>query len=142
MAEIRYKDAAVCRLSDFVTPDKFRTVTYEQLRYPGGITEIPVEILLKKDTAKRLSFKVPRDGMLYGFARIRPAVREKFGTENAKLYINDWDDKFVMIFELEGKGEKAYIVTADEVVYLIENCMRVPQQRITAKKGFIFRKDK
>ena len=138
MAEIRYKDAVVCRLSDLIRPDKFRTVTYEQLRYPGGITEIPVEILLKKDTAKRLSFKVPRDGMLYGFARIRPTVKERFGAENAMMYINDWDDKFVMVFELDGKSEKAFFITADEIVYLLENCMRVPQQKPPYKAKFNF----
>ncbi|MBR5090476.1 MAG: hypothetical protein IK093_13690 [Ruminiclostridium sp.] len=134
MAKEHYRDAAPCKLSEFVTPDRFRTVLYEQLHLPGGLTEIPVEIMLKKDTAKKLSFKVPRDGMLYGFARIRPTVKEKFGVENAKLFINDWDDKFVMVFELDDKTEKAFVITADEVVDLLENCIRVPQQRSDAPK--------
>lgn len=133
MAENRYKDAVQCRLSEHIVPNKFRTVMYDQLDIPGGDTEIFVEITMKKETAKRLSFKVPRDGMLYGFARIKPEVQELFGAEDAKLFINDWDSKFVMIYELDESTEKAFFVTSDEVVNLLENCMRVPQQRISGK---------
>ena len=136
MAKEHYRDAAPCKLSEFVTPDRFRTVLYEQLHLPGGLTEIPVEIMLKKDTAKKLSFKVPRDGMLYGFARIRPTVKERFGAENAMMYINDWDDKFVVVFDLGSNVEKAFFVTSQEVVDLLENCIRVPQQRSDAPKKF------
>ena len=94
--------------------------------------------MLKKETAKKLSFKVPRDGMVYGFARIKPKVKEIFAAEDAKLFINDWDDKFVMVFELDGKSEKAFFITADEIVYLLENCMRVPQQKPPYKAKFNF----
>ena len=138
MAENHYRDAVPCKLSDYITPDIFRTVMYDQLKIPGGITEIPVEIMLKKETAKKLSFKVPRDGMVYGFARIKPKVKEIFAAEDAKLFINDWDDKFVMVFELDGKIEKAFFITADEIVYLLENCMRVPQQKPPYKAKFNF----
>lgn len=134
MAEKHYKDAVRCGLSELITPDRFRTVLYEQLQIPRGLSEIPVSIMLGRETAARLSFKVPRDGVLYGFARLRPFVKEKFGADDAELFINDWDDKFVVIFELGKNDEKAFLVTSDEVVDLIENCTRVPQQRPPKKK--------
>ena len=129
MVKEHYSDAVDCALSDFVTPSKFRTVLFEQHNLPGGITEIPVEISLTKETAAKLSFKVPADGILYGFARIKPLVREKFGVNSAKLYIIDWEVRFVLVFELGNQTEKAFYVKQEEVIYLIENCCRVPQQR-------------
>ena len=129
MVKEHYSNAVDCALSDFITPAKFRTVLFEQHNQPGGITEIPVEITLTKETAKKLSFKVPGDGMLYGFARIKPFVQEEFGAESAKLYINDWEVKFVLVFELGNETEKAFYVKQEEVIYLLENCCRVPQQQ-------------
>ncbi len=123
-----YTNAVECRLSDIVTPEKFRTVLYEQFKLPCGITEIPAEISLKPETVKKLSFPVPSDGMLYGFARIKPFVRQKFDTSEAKIYINDWDDRFVLVFDLRGKGETAFYITDSEVVKLLEGCCRVPEQ--------------
>lgn len=130
MAKHHYSDALACELSDFITPDKFRTVLYEQSSLPGGISEVPVEINLKKATAKKLSFDVPSDGVLYGFARIRPLVKERFGAKTAKVFINDWEVKFLLVFELfDTDQEKAFYVTEDEVLDLLEKCIRVPQQR-------------
>ena len=136
MAENRYKDAVRCALSELVTPDRFRTVLYEQLQVPCGLTEIPVSVMLNKTTAGKLSFKVPRDGMLYGFARIKRLVKDKFGAEKAMMYINDWDDRFVVIFDLGSNIEKAFYVTSEEVIYLLENCIRVPQQRTDVPRKF------
>lgn len=129
MVKEHYSNAVDCALSDFITPAKFRTVLFEQHNQPGGITEIPVEISLTKETAKKLSFRVSDDGTLYGFARIKPLVQEKFGAESAKLYINDWEVKFVLVFELGNETEKAFYVKQEEVIYLLENCCRVPQQQ-------------
>ena len=130
MSGNHYNDAQSCRLSDHITPDKFRTVLYEQYKMPGGgSTEIPVEITLKKDTANKLCFDPPSDGMLYGFARILPQVKQTYGAQKARLFINDWDDKLVMVYELDGKDEKAFFITAQEVLELLEKCRRVPEQK-------------
>lgn len=129
MAKEHYSNAVDCALSDFVTPAKFRTVLFEQHNQPGGITEIPVEISLTKETAKKLSFKVAGDGTLYGFARIKPLVKERFGAESAKLYISDWRVKFILVFELGNEMEQAFYVKQEEVIDLLENCCRVPQQQ-------------
>ena len=125
MAKNHYSDVSECELSEFITPDIFRTVLYEQLDVPGT---------LKKDAAKKLSFKIPADGILYGFARIRPLVQKRFGAETVKVYINDWEVKFVLVFELDTKQEKAFYITESEVIELLENCIRVPQQHSIKKK--------
>ena len=130
MVKEHYSNAVDCALSDFITPSKFRTVLFEQHNQPGGITEIPVEISLTKETAGKLSFKVSGDGILYGFARIKPLIKEKFGADSAQLYINDWEVKFVLVFELGDETERAFYVKQEEVINLIENCCRVPQQRL------------
>lgn len=67
--------------------------------------------------------------MLYGFARIKPLIREKFGAEAVKIYINDWEVKFILVFELENEKEKAFYIKQEEVIELLENCCRVPQQQ-------------
>ena len=118
MVKEHYSDAVNCALSEYITPAKFRTVLFEQHKQPGGITEVPVEITLSKETVKKLSFRVSGDGMLYGFARIKPLIREKFGAEAVKIYMNDWEVK-----------EKAFYIKQEEVIELLENCCRVPQQQ-------------
>ena len=64
MVKEHYSDAVNCALSEYITPAKFRTVLFEQHKQPGGITEVPVEITLSKETVKKLSFRVSGDGML------------------------------------------------------------------------------
>lgn len=129
MTNKHYSDAVECALSDFITPERFRTVLFEQHKQPCGYTEVPVELMLGKESAKKLSFKVGNDGMLYGFARIKPLLAEKFGVSSANAFINDWEDKFIMVFEFDNGVEKAFYITQREVINLLENCQRVPQQR-------------
>ena len=53
MVKEHYSDAVNCALSEYITPAKFRTVLFEQHKQPGGITEVPVEITLSKETVKK-----------------------------------------------------------------------------------------
>ncbi|MCR4889460.1 MAG: hypothetical protein K5979_09840 [Ruminococcus sp.] len=130
MAKEHYSEAVKCKLSDIITPDVFRTILYEQSKLPLGITEIPVEITLKKEAADKLSFPIPSDGIIYGVARLRDTVKERYGSENAKLFINDWEHKGLAVFELDNDMEKAFYVEISEVIELLENCLRVPEHRI------------
>ena len=44
--------------------------------------------------------------------------------------INDWEDKFVLVFEEKNPKEtKAFEITAKEVIELLENCTRTPEQK-------------
>ena len=45
-------------------------------------------------------------------------------------YLIDWDDKYLFLIEMENQGEfpVAY-VPSEDIINLLENCMRVPEQR-------------
>lgn len=126
-----YKNAPTVRLSDYIAVKRFRTILPEQRHTPCGVSELPVEIQLKKTFAKSLSFKVPWDGLLYGFVRGKKDIAEKLGDFVAVKLISlqDWEHSFLLLFEGEDKGaEKAFFVSADDVRELLENCLRVPEQ--------------
>lgn len=128
----RYKDVPLGKLTDFIKPDQFRTISEEVRMVPMGITEFAVEIHLKQAERKKLSFPTPWDGILYGCARGKQAVKEKLAltAEIKTAYITDWDDKFLLLFELRDSTEvPAAFVSAGDVLYLLENCWRIPEQR-------------
>lgn len=132
----RFNQVKYGTLSDYITPDKFRTVAKEQ-RELVGLTEIAVELQLKPPARALLHFTVPWDGDLYGCARGKVELQKKLKlTSNiSKIYIQDWDDRFLVLFELENNvGYYAVYVPTEDVIYLLENCRRIPEQR-DIKKG-------
>ena len=62
MAPKHYENMRDASLYEYITPDIVRTISKEQRDIPGGVTEIPLEIQLKKKSMKKLSFNVPWDG--------------------------------------------------------------------------------
>lgn len=132
----RYKDVEFGTLSDYITPDRFRTIDESMRSIPMGITEFAAEIHLKDAAKQRLSFKAPWDGIIYGCARDRRELKKKLGlkSEIKTAYIVDWDDKFLFMLELEDSTEKpvAY-VGSDDVIKLLEKCRKIPEQRINRK---------
>ena len=128
MAE-RFDQVEHGSLSDYISPDKFRTVTEEQ-RSLLGLTEIAVELQLKPPARALLSFSVPWDGDLYGCVRGKAELQEKLGLPSpvSKIYIQDWDNRFLVLFEQEGSDScYAVFVPTEDVVYLLENCRRIPE---------------
>lgn len=133
----RYKNVEFGTLADYITPDKFRTISESMRSIPLGVTEFAVEIHLKKDIKNKLSFKTPWDGIIYGCARGRRELKEKLNLESEiKIaYIMDWDDKFLVLLELENSAERPVVyVHSREVVNLLENCWRIPEQRNNYRK--------
>ena len=133
MAPNHYENMRDASLYEYITPDIVRTISKEQRDIPGGVTEIPLEIQLKKKSMKKLSFNVPWDGILYGFVRGKEILREKTGLTFPirSITISDWDGHFVLIFETENAHQvAAFYVKSDDVIYLLENCRRVPEQQI------------
>ena len=117
-------------LSDYITPDKFRTVA-EQQRDLLGLTEVAVELQLKAPARSRLSFPVPWDGEIYGCVRDRKRLQEKLGftEEISRIYIQDWDNRFLVLFEQKNDvGYYAVYVPTEDVIDLLENCLRIPEQ--------------
>ena len=126
-----YKNAGTARLSDYIQTDRFRTVLPEHRHAEGGISEIPVEIHMKPPFAEKLSFYVPWDGIVYGYVRGKNDIIGKLGGFSGlkHITINDWDDKFLMVFESGSEtDERAFFVSGDEIFSLLENCRRVPEQ--------------
>lgn len=133
----RYKDVELRALSDYITPDRFRTIDENMRSIPMGITEFAAEIQLKDKAKQKLSFKAPWDGIIYGCARDRRELKKMLGLESEiKIaYIVDWDDKFLFMLELEDSTEKAVAyVGSDDVIKLLEKCRKIPEQRISQRK--------
>lgn len=128
----RYKNIEFGSLSDYITPDKFRTISESMRHIPMGVTEFAVEIHMKQKAKSRLSFKTPWDGIIYGCARGKQELRQKLGLESdIKIaYIVDWDDKFLVLLELENSAERPIMyIKSSDVADLLENCWRIPEQR-------------
>ena len=132
MAKNRFKNASFCTLSDYVPNQKFRTILPKQRTLSLGISEIPVDIHLSSSTIAKLSFPVPWDGDMFGCLRDKESLKKALKT-NAQILsisLSDWDDKFLLIFNTEDIMETiAFYVTQEEVINLLENCLRVPEQR-------------
>ena len=128
----RYKNVRFGSLDEYITPDKFRTIGEDMRHISPGITEFAVEIHMKYELKSKLSFKTPWDGIIYGFARSKRALKEKLGLKSdiKTAYLIDWDDKYLFLIETENQGEYpvAY-VPSEDIINLLENCMRVPEQR-------------
>ena len=125
-----YNNAPTVTLSDYIPSKLFRTVLPEQRHTPCGISEVPIEIQIKEPFAKTLSFWVPWDGLLYGFVRRKKELLSKLGDVSAikLISLEDWDDKFLLLFDCDKDGEKPFFVSAESVRVLLENCRRVPEQ--------------
>lgn len=133
----RYKNVEYGALSDYIIPSRFRTVSESMRSIPMGITEFAVEIRLKKKARKALSFKTPWDGILYGCARGKAELKQKLNLESdiKTAYIIDWDDKFLFLLELENSAERPVVyVNSADVIKLLENCLRIPEQRNELRK--------
>ena len=135
MAIEHYTNAVYVNLGDYIPADRFRTVLIKQLHIPGGLSEISVDIELSKDFARKLSFKVSGSGRIYGFVRQNTLLSELNspveGEPNIKhISLHDWDDKFLMLIETRSEPwELPFYVTPEEVHDLLENCLRVPEQK-------------
>lgn len=131
MTKSHYSNAVEATLEDYaIIPSRFRTVLASQRKIPSGLSEIPVELELQKKFIDTLSFEVQWDGLMYGYIRRRADVEQKTGGVIKKVIIADWDDKFVAVFEQVGGEERPVLyLTPGDVRHLLENCLRVPEQR-------------
>ena len=127
----RYKNVKFDSLDEYITPDRFRTIGEDMRHIPLGFTEFAVEVHMKHALKSKLSFKAPWDGILYGCARDKRVLKQKLDLKSdiKTAYLMDWDDKYLFLLELENQKEcpVAY-VSNEDVLYLLEHCMRIPEQ--------------
>lgn len=129
----RYKNMKFGSLDEYITPAKFRTISERMRSIPLGVSEFAVEIHMKQPIKSKLSFKTPWDGVIYGCARGKNEVRQKLNLDSdvKTAYLVDWDDKFLFLLELENQQEYPLMyVHGEEIINLLENCWRIPEQRI------------
>ena len=129
MSPQKYSNASRIKLEDMISTGRFRLVMSQQFEEPHGISELPVQIELSDKTSKLLSYKVPWDGWLYGLVRaneVLKAINGRNGENHIQMIsLHDWEDQFLLVIETE-LTEMPYFVASDEVVELLEGCLRPP----------------
>ena len=127
-----YSNLSNVTLEDYISPKLFRTILPQQLELIHGFQEVVTEINLNPEFIDLLSFSVPWDGKIYAYTTLTEnlkALQKKYGTI-VKITLTDWDDKFILVLEFEDNtNEQAFSVQSSEVVSLLENCLRVPEQQ-------------
>ena len=125
MTTEKVNDLELVKLSEYFTPVKFRTI-------PGGITEMQAVFNINTDFAKRLTFQFSTMLVIYGFGILNDKLIEinkskyvGYKEENVlkRITFNDCGERFVMVLELSDAPDKLLAVTADDVEYLLNNCL-------------------
>lgn len=128
-----YANAPTVKLEDYLPVKLFRTVHRTEADLRGGITEIKVIIDIERPLAKKLSFRTSSSGRIHGFVRMNTLLRsintkESKGTTIRRITLNDWGTKALMVIEMENDEEKPFFVSEKDLIDLLENCRRAPQQ--------------
>ena len=122
MTTEKVNDLELVKLSDYFTPGKFRTIPGTAMTDRGGIT----------DFAKRLTFQFSTMLVIYGFGILNDKLIEinkskyvGYKEENVlkRITFNDCGERIVMVLELSDAPDKLRAVTADDVEYLLNNCL-------------------
>lgn len=122
-------------LLELISYKRLRTVDDDTV--PGSPNEYLINIDVKDIFREKLSFKTPYHGHLYAYAFITEPMKNLLDTygfshKNVTVDLVDWDDKFVLSLE-ENKHEVMFNCKIEDVIFLLEHCMRTPSQRIINK---------
>mgnify|MGYP003272123862 FL=1 len=132
MTTEKVNDLELVKLSDYFTPGKFRTIPGTAMTDRGGITEMQAVFNINTDFAKRLTFQFSTMLVIYGFGILNDKLIEinkskyvGYKEENVlkRITFNDCGKRFVMVLELSDAPDKLLAVTADDVEYLLNNCL-------------------
>lgn len=129
-----YSDIPRVSLTDYIKWDKFRTILADCRNLPCGISEIPVTMELKKNSAlygKDCMADCFRDEkVVYGFVtsggKLSGVLDErKLSCRDVEILLNEWDkSSFLMIFrQSDGTEEPIYFVDTEEISGLLKNCL-------------------
>ncbi len=128
-----YSDVPRVSLTDYIKCDKFRTILAECRDLPCGVTEIPVTMELKKNSAlyaENCMADCFRDEkVVYGFVTSEGKLsgvldERKLGCRDVEILLNEWDKtSFLMIFrQSDGTEEPIYFVDTADISGLLKNC--------------------
>ena len=81
----------------------------------------------------KLSFRTSSSGRIHGFVRMNDLLKSintkaDKGSTIRRITVNDWGTKALMVIEMEDDSEEAFFVPVSQLIYLLENCRRAPQQ--------------
>jgi hypothetical protein len=132
MTTEKIKDLKLVRLSDYFIPEKFRIVPRDAIDIRGGMTEVQVIFNLHQKFTNLLTFDYSSILVIYGYAQLNDELRKI----NKHMYMsiegkgvlkrvtfNDCGELFIIIFELADSQDKLVTVKAEEVAFLLNNCM-------------------
>lgn len=122
----RYDEIQPIVLAKFFAVDDFRMIRQADLEFPGGLSEIPIKVDLKKAFAKQLDFDAPWDGEMYAFIKCKQELFKKTGYDNTvQITMSDWEENITIIFEdAQGNEKPVYSTSKEELRYLLENCRK------------------
>lgn len=127
MLDEHFKNIKDANLFDCLKIAQTRLVPTSLRHIHAGYSEVPLEFHLKPETVKKLSFKVPWGGIIYGFVRPKAQIKERLGlaSDITTVTVSDWDGRFVLIFETVNEADAAaYNVSEKDVLKLLEECCK------------------
>ena len=122
-----YENIKNANLFDCIGISQIRLVPSKLRNVPVGYSEVPLIFHLKSETVKKLSFKVPWGGVVYGFANSSQRIEQKLGLGSRiiDITVSDWDGRFMLIFETENEADSiALNVDGKDVIRLLNECRR------------------
>lgn len=127
MSDGHYDNIKNANLFDCLSISQTRIVPSNLRNVPAGYSEVPLVFHLKPETVKKLEFRVPWGGIVYGFANSAAALKEKLGLASpiTDITVSDWDGRFMLIFETESETDSvAFNVEETDVIKLLNECRR------------------
>ena len=122
-----YENIKNANLFDCLSIAQTRIVPSNLRNVPAGYSEVPLVFHLKPEMVKKLTFKVPWGGIVYGFVNSASKLKEKLGLNSAitDITVSDWDGRFVLIFETESEADSvAFNVEKADVIKLLSECRK------------------
>ena len=122
-----YDNIKNANLFDCLSISQTRIVPSNLRNVPAGYSEVPLVFHLKPETVKKLAFKVPWGGVVYGFANSAQQTEQRLGLNSriTDITVSDWDGRFMLIFETENEADSvAFNVAEEDVIKMLNECRR------------------
>ena len=119
-------------LKEYITPKTFRTISRDLLdeRLAKTKTEVQVIIDLEDSIIDKLSFQVSSRRQIFGFADIRKTKLEKLRPIKRLSFEKLREKYFMLVVHYEDEKDEAFEIDEDELVNVLEGCLRIPELRI------------
>ena len=133
MTTEKVNDLEIVPLLSYFDPKKFRLIPADAQMFPGGISEVPVQINLHTDFGKQLDFDTRNLQKLYGFGIICKEMivvnqgeyySQERGGKLRLVELNDCGELWIMKFDFFDTTSKLYAVNANLVKELLNEARK------------------